>query len=488
MNKKRKIQVRGREQSEAEEKMRHLYPPKQTGEERQTRSRYFLNDKIQNLSSKIPLSMDGDPAVHKKPTFNCLLVNQKPDVKALQIKEEPLASEKKHGSCSFLKDINCKHAKQSVLHEHADTCLLLKPAVAQLFQEGNSREQGSLPGDGSISIKRPDGSEAVFPQHSQVKNELCVAADGSDSIRTDQREIDVKVKTEEETCIAMLQAHVEVDKSTLYTDLKQETEFCAATDDGDLMKTDQRERDLKVKREDETCIAMLQAHIETCISTFYTDLKQETEYCVAADDSDLMKTDQRERDLKVKTEDTCIARLQAHVEAYKSTFYTELEQEAENTEDVEVNDIKPQVLVGLSDFQDCHQRPQEQSVETDGEFMNTAEMENLQKTSHSTQRQLSCDQGGRKSFSSDLSAGNQGNVYCEHSCASGLGIMTERAGVVKTLRLYQDFVATVVIFCFYREWEWKDIFTSPIPLQRCSQGLGPNDNVRAATQRLAGIP
>ncbi|GFS05320.1 protein numb [Elysia marginata] len=34
----------------------------------------------------------------------------------------------------------------------------------------------------------------------------------------------------------------------------------------------------------------------------------------------------------------------------------------------------------------------------------------------------------------------------------------------------------------------KDIFMSPIPLQGCSQGLGPNDNVRAATQRLAGIP
>ncbi|GFR92963.1 hypothetical protein ElyMa_000880700 [Elysia marginata] len=34
----------------------------------------------------------------------------------------------------------------------------------------------------------------------------------------------------------------------------------------------------------------------------------------------------------------------------------------------------------------------------------------------------------------------------------------------------------------------KGIFTSPIPLQRCSQGLGPNDILRAATQRLAGIP
>ncbi|GFR77763.1 hypothetical protein ElyMa_000516500 [Elysia marginata] len=34
----------------------------------------------------------------------------------------------------------------------------------------------------------------------------------------------------------------------------------------------------------------------------------------------------------------------------------------------------------------------------------------------------------------------------------------------------------------------KGIFTSPIPLRRNSQGLGSNDNVRAATQRLAGIP
>ncbi|GFR90068.1 hypothetical protein ElyMa_006141200 [Elysia marginata] len=34
----------------------------------------------------------------------------------------------------------------------------------------------------------------------------------------------------------------------------------------------------------------------------------------------------------------------------------------------------------------------------------------------------------------------------------------------------------------------KGILTSPIPLQRCSQGLGPNDNLRAATPRLAGIP
>ncbi|GFS11697.1 hypothetical protein ElyMa_006679000 [Elysia marginata] len=34
---------------------------------------------------------------------------------------------------------------------------------------------------------------------------------------------------------------------------------------------------------------------------------------------------------------------------------------------------------------------------------------------------------------------------------------------------------------YCRRIELKDVFTSPIPLQSCSQGLGPNDNLRADT-------
>ncbi|GFS12804.1 hypothetical protein ElyMa_004868000 [Elysia marginata] len=279
--------------------------------------------------------MEEGPTVDLKPTFTRLFEDEKPDVQALQIKEEPLASANKHGPCCLSKDIDCKlDEKRIVPYEHANTSSNL--AVVQLFEGGNSREQNLLPGDGSLSVKRPNCFEALLPQVGLVKNEFCVAADDGDLIKTEQSKIDLEVNIKEEACIA---------------------------------------------------------------------------------------------------------RLQAHVETYSSTFITENNQETETTEDVEVNETNPQYLISLNDFQDSHQRPQEQSLERDRELTRSAESENLQKTlSNSSQRQLRCDQSGRKRLSSDLSTEKKDtnshvdNVNIGDSYATDLEIRTERVGVVKTLR------------------------------------------------------
>ncbi|GFS13759.1 zinc finger protein 737 [Elysia marginata] len=167
--------------------------------------------------------MEEDSTVDEKPIFKRLFVDKKLDVQALHIKEEPLASANEHGSCRFSKDTDWKlDAKQIVPHAHADTCL--KPAAVQLFQEGNSREQNLLPGDGSLCFKGPDGFEAMFPHHSKVKNELCAAADDNVLIKTDPSERDLKVKSDEEACIARLQAHVDTYSPAFSTEYEQETE------------------------------------------------------------------------------------------------------------------------------------------------------------------------------------------------------------------------------------------------------------------------
>ncbi|GFR70736.1 hypothetical protein ElyMa_005660200 [Elysia marginata] len=174
-----------------------------------------------NLESKKPLGMEEDPTVDEKPIFKRLFEDEKPDVQALQINEETLASENKHGSCCFSKDIDWKlDLKQIVLCEHTGSCS--KPAVDQLFLEGNSREQNLFPGDSSLSINSPDGSEAKFPHYIRVKQEFCVANGDSDLIKTEQSERDIKIKTQEEACIARLQAHVEASSSTLSSECKQE--------------------------------------------------------------------------------------------------------------------------------------------------------------------------------------------------------------------------------------------------------------------------
>ncbi|GFS13761.1 zinc finger protein 91 [Elysia marginata] len=266
--------------------------------------------------------MEEDPNVDKKTVFKFLFLDTKPDVQALQIKEEPLASANAHGSCCFTKGIDCKlelEVSQTVSHEN--TSIFSEPEADKLTREGNSREQNLLPKDGIFHITHPDGSEAVFPQYSQVKNE----------------------------------------------------------------------------------------------------------FCVAADDSCLLKLDQSERDLMLKTEEeACIARLQAHVEVYLSSVSTDYEQETKTVEDLKDDEINRPFPIGLNDSQDCHQRPQEQFVERDRDLKNLVESENLPKTlSHSSQRLISCDQSGRKSFSSDLSTGNQDNVFNGGSNSTHLGIQAQ---------------------------------------------------------------
>ncbi|GFR83806.1 zinc finger protein 2 homolog [Elysia marginata] len=261
--------------------------------------------------------MEGNPTVDEKTTSSCLFVEEEQNVQALQIKQEPLAPANGHGSCCFSKNMDWNlDENQTLPHEHAGTCL--KPPVdTEMFQGGNSREQNLLLGAGSLHIKHPGhGFETVFPEYSPVKNELCLT-----------------------------------------------------TDDGDLMKTDQSERDLTVKTEEEASIARLQAHLKTYSSTVFTDIKQET---------------------------------------------------PENVED-------------------CHETPQEHAVlERDRDITSSSESENLQKTSSfSTQRQLGCDQGRRESFSSDLPTESKeanSHVYIGDSYSTDLEIGTDRASVVNTLR------------------------------------------------------
>ncbi|GFS17908.1 hypothetical protein ElyMa_004994300 [Elysia marginata] len=167
-------------------------------------------------------------------SYTCLFAEEKPDVQALQIKEEPLASTSEellastteHGAICSSKDIDCKLAvKQTVPGENAGTSS--KSAVVKLsFQEENSREQNLLPGDGSFHFQHTDGLEARFPQYSKVKNESCAATADIDKIKTEQIERDLKfsANTEEELCIARLRAHVKAFSSTFFTEYEQETE------------------------------------------------------------------------------------------------------------------------------------------------------------------------------------------------------------------------------------------------------------------------
>ncbi|GFR96978.1 hypothetical protein ElyMa_000981800 [Elysia marginata] len=169
--------------------------------------------------------MEEGPAVEEKPIFKRLFVDEKPDLQALQIKEEPLALENKHASCCFSKEIDRTFVRKQCVGkpcENAGTSS--KPEVFNLFQEGNSRERNLFPGDSSLSINCPDGSEAEFPQYTQVKQEFCVATNDCDLIKTEQSEREFKVKTEEEACIARLQAHVEAYSSTFSTEYEQKTE------------------------------------------------------------------------------------------------------------------------------------------------------------------------------------------------------------------------------------------------------------------------
>ncbi|GFR81620.1 hypothetical protein ElyMa_005930600 [Elysia marginata] len=144
--------------------------------------------------------MEEYPTNDEKATFACLFVDEKPDVQALQIKEEPLATANEHGLCCFSKDMDWKLDLKQIV---PGTCS--KQAVVK-FQDGNSREQNLLLGDGSLQIKCPDGFKAKFPKCSQVKNEFCVAKDDSDLIKKEENEIerDLNVNTEEEACIARL--------------------------------------------------------------------------------------------------------------------------------------------------------------------------------------------------------------------------------------------------------------------------------------------
>ncbi|GFS16952.1 hypothetical protein ElyMa_004968800 [Elysia marginata] len=176
--------------------------------------------------------MEEDPAVREKSTSYCLLVDEKPDVQALQMKEGPLASENKHGSSCYSKVVDWKlDLKHTGPHEHAGAWS--KPAEINFFQQGNSLEENLLHEDESFSIKHPDGFEAVFPQYSPVKNEFCVATDDGDLIKTDQSETDLKLKTEEEACIARLEAHVEAYSSTFSSEIKQEIETTEDVEDNE---------------------------------------------------------------------------------------------------------------------------------------------------------------------------------------------------------------------------------------------------------------
>ncbi|GFR66096.1 zinc finger protein 180 [Elysia marginata] len=96
-------------------------------------------------------------------------------------------------------------------------------------------------------------------------------------------------------------------------------------------------------------------HTDGLKAGFPQYIKVENESCGATDESNLIKTEQSERDLEfnaITEEKLCIARLQAHVQAYSPTSFTKYEQETETTEDVEETEISPQYLIGLNESQE----------------------------------------------------------------------------------------------------------------------------------------